>query len=323
MTDLVTKLLIVGSGPAGLTAAIYAGRAGLQPIVAAGALEKNNYPGGQLMITTEVENYPGFPDGITGPELMERLFEQARKFDITILDDNATDFKFHVAGSGSHVVRVGDVIVHANAIILANGARAKWLGAPGEKLWINRGISACATCDGPLPAFRNKPIYVVGGGDSACEEALFLTRFASRVYMIHRRDTLRASKIMASRVLNHSKITILWNTIIMEYMGDSETGLTGIKLYKHGESTDWYVPAAAVFMAIGHEPNTTTLQGSGLELDTEGYIQVRDNVYTNIRGVFAAGDVHDTIYRQAITAAGFGCMAAITAERWLEEPIFI
>jgi len=309
------NVLIVGSGPAGLTAAIYTGRAGLAPLVAAGGVQGNIIPGGQLMITSEVENYPGFPEGIQGPELMDKLFAQSIRFGAEIVHDFATEFEF-VAG-GPHGVKVGSEWYSADAVILANGAAAKWLNNPGEAKFVNRGISACATCDGPLPIFRNQVIYVVGGGDSACEEALFLTRFAKKVVLVHRRDSLRASKIMAKRVIENSKIEVSWNTNIVGYLGD--TALEGLILEDVISKERRDVECKGLFMAIGHEPNTKSLRGTGIDLDEVGYIKVQDLVHTNIEGVFAAGDCHDKFYRQAITASGFGCMAAISCERWLES----
>lgn len=309
-----TKLLIVGSGPAGLTAAIYAARANLSPVLAAGSILNQTMPGGQLMITTEVENYPGFPEGIQGPELMDRFFQQARRFGTTIIEEWATEFRFK--NGGPQQVKVGEEWFEAEAVILANGAAAKWLNNPGEEKFRNNGISACATCDGPLPRFRNKKIFVVGGGDSACEEALFLTNFAEKVFLIHRRDKLRASKVMADRVQQHQKIEVLWNTSIKEYVGN-ET-LEALVLQDTVTGSTRTVECAGLFMAIGHEPNTKYLQGTGIELTKDGYIVVKDNVHTNIEGVFASGDCHDKFFRQAITASGFGCMSAITAERWLE-----
>jgi len=302
-------VIIVGSGPAGLTAAIYASRAGLKPIVAAGEMA-----GGQLMITNDVENYPGFPEGIEGPQLMDKFREQAKRFGSEIMDEWAKDFKFK--SGGPHRCRIGTQTFEADAIILSNGADAKWLNNPEEEEFRNRGISACATCDGPLQIFRGKKIYVVGGGDTACEEALFLTNFASTVYLVHRRTELRASKIMAHRVKTHEKIQILWNTEIVGYKG--EKSLNGLVLRDTVTKQTREVDCTGLFMAIGHEPNTKELQGTGLDLDPVGYIKVHNNVHTNIEGVFAAGDNHDTYFRQAVTAAGFGCMSAITAERWLE-----
>jgi thioredoxin reductase (NADPH) len=312
---LSTRVLIVGGGPAGLTAAIYAARANLEPVVAAGGfLGGSSVPGGQLMITTDVENFPGFPEGVLGPELMDRMRQQAERFGANIIDEFATDFCFNP--EGPHRVTVGDQVFEAQAVILAMGAQAKWLGAEGEERYVNRGISACATCDGPLPMFRNQRIVVVGGGDSACEEAAFLARFASEVVMVVRRDELRASKIMAKRVLEHEKIKIRWNTNVVGYYGD-EDRLRGVRLSVKGRDATEELDCSGVFMAIGHEPSTREVAGSGLELDEKGYVVARDGVQTNLRGVFTAGDVHDQHYRQAVTAAGFGCMAAISCERWL------
>lgn len=311
-----TQLIIIGGGPAGLTAAIYAARAGLNPIVAAGNIRPGETPGGQLMITTEVENFPGFPNGISGPELIEHMKQQAENFGAVIIEEFAkfaTDFKINDNQKQKYVVTIGCQTYETYAIILATGARARWLGLNDEEKFINKGISACATCDGPLPYFRNKPIVVIGGGDSACEEALFLAKFASEVFIIHRRDKLRASKIMTNRVLNHSKIKILWNTRVIEYYGDEF--LRGVKIITDDEKD--FLDCTGVFMAIGHIPNTEHIPEK--LLDKDRYIKVSNNVYTDIPGVFAAGDCHDTIYRQAITASGFGCMASIAAERWLEE----
>lgn len=308
------KIIIVGAGPAGLTAAIYAGRAGLQPLVIAGEVLATQMPGGQLMITTEVENYPGFPKGIQGPELMDKFMDQAKRFGATILEEFATEFD--LKDGGPQKVKVGNTWHEAEVLVLANGASARWMNLPGEEKYRNNGISACATCDGPLPIFRNKEIYVVGGGDSAMEEALFLTRFASKVSIIHRRDELRASKIMQKRALENEKIEIMWNSVLTGYKG--ETFLEEIVVKDVNTNEERTIPVGGLFMAIGHVPNTKELRGSGIEMDEKGYIKVKDNVYTNIDGVFAAGDVHDTYFRQAISAAGFGCMAAIAAERWLE-----
>eukprot|EP01120_Amphizonella_sp_Union-15-10_P011638 TRINITY_DN4991_c0_g1_i4.p1 TRINITY_DN4991_c0_g1~~TRINITY_DN4991_c0_g1_i4.p1 ORF type:complete len:330 (+),score=76.17 TRINITY_DN4991_c0_g1_i4:68-1057(+) len=310
-----TELIIVGSGPAGLTAAIYAGRANLKPIVAAGGITPQSIPGGQLMITTEVENYPGFPDGIDGPELMERFKAQALKFGAIIIEEFATDFRFRPGGP--HDVKIGSEWYSASAVILANGAAARWLDLPEESKFRNNGISACATCDGPLPLFRNKEIYVIGGGDSAVEESTFLTRFARKVFMLVRTNKMRASKIMQKRALENPKIEILYNTTIDSYIGD--TRLTGLVLRDTATGAKREVSADGLFMAIGHVPLTFHLKDSGVNLDDQGYIKVHDHIYTNIDGVFAAGDVHDTHFRQAVSAAGFGCMAAIAAERWLEE----
>ena len=307
------KVIIVGAGPAGLTAAIYAGRANLNPLVAAGEVQATDMPGGQLMITTEVENYPGFPEGIQGPELMEKFMEQAKKFGATIVEEFATEFD--LPQGGPFKVKIGENWYEAEAVILATGASARWLNAPGEQKYRNNGISACATCDGPLPIFRNKHIFVVGGGDSAVEEALFLTRFTNKVSIIHRRDELRASKIMQNRALENPKIEVLWNTVIDGYKGEKFLEKLVLKNVKTGDVYEDEV--GGLFMAIGHSPNTKFLVNAGLELEN-GYIKVHDHILTSVDGVFAAGDVHDTHFRQAITAAGFGAMAAISAERWIE-----
>ncbi len=308
------KVIIVGAGPAGLTAAIYAGRANLNPLVAAGEPQATQMPGGQLMLTTDVENFPGFPQGVQGPELMQRMMEQARRFGAEIVEEFAEEFD--LSNGSPFKVRVGDTWYETEALIIATGASARWLNLPDEDKFRNRGISACATCDGPLPMFRNKHLFVVGGGDSAMEEALFLTRFASKVTIIHRRDKLRASKYMQKRVFENPKIDIMWDTVVVGYKGENFLEKIVVKNVKTGEEKE--IEVGGLFIAIGHDPNTKMLKGTGLELDEKGYIKVRDNVYTNIEGVFAAGDVHDNVYRQAITAAGFGAMAAIAAERWLE-----
>ena len=315
MTEIKHKVIIIGSGPAGLTAAIYAGRANLNPLVAAGEVEATQLPGGQLMLTTEIENYPGFPEQITGPELMERFMEQARKFGAELVESYATDIKKE---GDIFEVNIGGTWYKTYCIILAMGAVARWLNAPGEMKFRNKGISACATCDGPLPIFRNKEIFVVGGGDSAVEESLFLTKFASQVTMIHRRDELRASKIMAERAKNHAKIRILWDSVIEGYEGEDFLEKVKIKNVKNNDVTVYDV--TGLFMAIGHDPATEFIKNTslGIKLDDKGYIEVKSHIHTGIEGIFAAGDVHDTHYKQAITAAGFGCMAAITAERWLD-----
>jgi thioredoxin reductase (NADPH) len=307
------KVIIIGAGPAGLTAAIYTGRANLNPLVAAGEVQATEMPGGQLMITTEVENYPGFPEGIQGPELMEKFMDQAKKFGATIIEEYATEFD--LPPKGPFKVKIGVTWHETEAVIIATGATAKWLNAPNEQKFRNNGISACATCDGPLPVFRNKHIFVVGGGDSAIEEALFLTRFASKVTIIHRREELRASKIMQKRALENPKIDFRWNSVIEEYKGERFLEKIVLKNIKTNEISE--EETGGLFMAIGHQPNTKYFQNVGLDLDN-GFIQVKNHVFTNIEGVFAAGDVHDTHYRQAISAAGFGAMAAISAERWIE-----
>jgi len=302
-----TRVLIIGSGPAGYTAAIYAARANLEPIVLAGLTF-----GGQLMITTDVENFPGYPDGVSGPDMMEELQKQAERFGAKVLYEDATTVDF---SERPFRVETDSEKFTADAVIIATGASARWLGLESEKRLTNFGVSACATCDGAL--FRDKAMAVVGGGDTAAEEALFLTRFATKVTMVHRRDELRASKIMAERVLASDKIEMAWDSVVDEIVGDES--VTGIRLkdVKTGEVRE--VPVEAVFIAIGHSPNTE-LFASQLELEDTGYMKVQPGTSrTSVEGVFAAGDVADSVYRQAITAAGTGCMAAIDAERWLAE----
>jgi thioredoxin reductase (NADPH) len=299
------RVLIIGSGPAGLTAAIYAARANLQPLVLAGGLY-----GGQLMLTTEVENYPGFPDGILGPDLMIKFREQAERFGARIENVDATSVDF---SRRPFVVRSADEEFHAKTVIVATGASARWLDIPGEEKLRGRGVSTCATCDGAF--FREKHIVVVGGGDSAMEEALFLTRFGRRVTVIHRREGLRASKIMGARATSHPKIDFVWNTVVDEVLGD--THMTGLKLRNVHDNSAMEYEADALFIAIGHTPNTGIFEGQ-LDLDEMGYIVSPDGTETNVDGVFVAGDVNDIRYKQAITAAGSGCKAAMDAERYLE-----
>ncbi len=299
------RLVILGSGPAGLTAAIYAARANLEPLVFAGYL-----PGGQLMITSDVENYPGFPQGVTGPELMGAFRAQAERFGARLLDTDveAVDFR------GERFVLTGpDGPVEARSVIIATGASARWLDIPGEARLQGRGVSACATCDGAF--FKNKRLAVVGGGDSAMEEALFLTRFASEVIVLHRSDRLRASKIMADRALAHPRIRFVWNRVVEEVLGDEH--VTGLLLRDTTNDQRDVLDVDGIFVAIGHVPNTGIFAGQ-IELDRQGYIVSADGVHTNIPGVFVAGDVNDLRYKQAITAAGAGCKAAIEAERYLE-----
>jgi thioredoxin reductase (NADPH) len=299
------RVIIIGSGPAGLTAAVYAARANLKPLVLAGGLY-----GGQLMLTTEVENYPGFPEGIMGPDLMMKFREQAERFGARIENVDVTSVDFV---NGPLTVRTYDDEFQAKTVILATGASARWLDIPGEEKLRGRGVSTCATCDGAF--FREKHIVVAGGGDSAMEEALFLTRFGHKVTVIHRRESLRASKIMADRALGHPKIDFLWNTVIEGVLGD--TTMSGLRLRNVKDGSAYDFDADALFIAIGHTPNTGIFAGQ-IDLDPAGYIVSRDGTSTNIGGVFVAGDVHDIRYKQAITAAGSGCKAAMDAEKHLE-----
>jgi len=299
------RLIIIGSGPAGLTAAIYAARANLRPLVLAGGMY-----GGQLMLTTEVENFPGFPDGIMGPDLMIKFREQAERFGARIENVDATGVDF---SKRPLVVRTDDAEYEASSVIVATGASARWLGITGEERLRGRGISTCATCDGAF--FRDKHIVVVGGGDSAMEEALFLTRFGRKVTVIHRRESLRASKIMADRALANAKIDFIWNTVVEEAIGDP--ALQALRLHNIVDGSRYDFDADALFIAIGHDPNTGIFRGQ-LDLDKAGYIVSPDGTSTNVEGVFVAGDVYDIRYKQAITAAGSGCKSAMDAEKYLE-----
>ncbi|HEX3458242.1 MAG TPA: thioredoxin-disulfide reductase [Candidatus Baltobacteraceae bacterium] len=303
------RVIIIGSGPAGLTAAVYAARANLRPLVLAGGLY-----GGQLMLTTEVENYPGFPEGIQGPDLMIRFREQAERFGARAENVDVTSVDF---GKRPHVVRTSEEQYEAETVIVATGASAQWLDVPGEERLRGRGVSSCATCDGAF--FRDKGIVVVGGGDSAAEEALFLTRFGRRVTLIHRRDRLRASKIMADRMQANAKIGFLWNTVVEEVLG--ETHVTGLRLRNLLDGSTYDFETDSLFVAIGHTPNTEVFVGQ-LDLDGRGYIVSPDGTSTNVEGVFVAGDVNDHRYRQAVTAAGAGCRAAMDAEKYLEAMEF-
>jgi thioredoxin reductase (NADPH) len=299
------RVVIIGSGPAGLTAAIYAARANLEPLVLAGYQS-----GGQLMLTTEVENYPGFPDGIMGPELMVNFRKQAERFGARVLDIDVTEVDF---SAPLLRVKTHEAAYEAQTVIAATGASARWLGIPGEAEYRGRGVSTCATCDGAF--FREKEIFVVGGGDSAMEEANFLTRFGSRVTLVHRRDAFRASKIMIDRVRSNPKISFLYDTVVEEALGGHT--LERLKLRNVVTGETYTVAADALFIAVGHDPNTAIFRGQ-LELDPHGYIVSKDGVFTSVPNVFVGGDVWDTRYRQAITAAGMGCRAALEAERYLE-----
>ena len=311
-----TKVLIVGSGPAGLTAAVYAARAQLSPIVIEGEPSStSDQPGGQLMLTTEVENFPGFPEGIMGPELMGQIRAQAARFGAELVVDKVTRLDLF---SQPFKAWVGDPqaeepTIEADAVIIATGAQALMLGVPGEDRLLGHGVSTCATCDGFF--FRDQEIVVIGGGDSALEEAMFLTRFASSVTVVHRRDSLRASKIMQQRAHANPKISFRWNTAVTEVIGDAKVERIAVKDTVTGEESE--IPVTGVFVAIGHRPATDLFKDQ-LDLHPNGYLKVHDGSKTSIDGVFACGDVQDDHYRQAITAAGSGCMAAIDAERWLE-----
>jgi thioredoxin reductase (NADPH) len=315
----VHKLVIIGSGPAGWTAAVYAARAQLQPVVYIGVPKADPgpiLPGGQLMLTTDVENYPGFPAGIHGPEMMALFQKQAERFgtgvvgeDILRCDFSTTPFTLHTSGGGQ---------VRALSVIIATGATANWLGLPNELrlATIGGGVSACAVCDGALPVFRGQRLAVVGGGDTAMEEATYLTKFASEVIVVHRRDSLRASKIMQQRYLDRPNAKVLWNKAVVDVLGQEM--ITGLLLEDTLTRERSTLDVKGLFIAIGHTPATKFLKGSGLEFDEAGYVLLRGrNSYTNIPGVFAAGDVADAHYRQAVTAAGMGCQAALDAERWL------
>ncbi|MCA8996970.1 MAG: FAD-dependent oxidoreductase [Planctomycetaceae bacterium] len=341
------RVLIIGSGPAGWAAAIYAARASLEPLVYEGQETQENWdlgrpPLGQLSITTEVENYPGFPsgnlgeylqdaladdrkhmlsphkgEGVSGPELMELMRQQAINFGTRTVLEDIVDVDF--SGRPFKLKTSGGQEIEAHSVIIATGARANYLGLESEKRFKNMGVSACAVCDGALPRFRDRPLVVVGGGDSAMEESDYLAKFASKVYIVHRRDEFRASKIMAERALNNPKIEVKWSTVIDEVLGDDEKGVTGVRLRSaKDESQTEELEASGYFAAIGHTPNSDFLKGH-LEMNEKGYVKwtVPFRTNTSVEGVFAAGDVSDDNYRQAITAAGTGCMAALDAERWL------
>lgn len=301
------KVLILGSGVAGLTAAIYTARANLHPLVVEGLQS-----GGQLVTTTDVENYPGFPEGIQGPDLMSRLRQQAERFGARLVSASVTGAE--LAAAPFRVQLDNGETYTGHTLIIATGATAQYLGLPSEQQLLGRGVSGCATCDGAF--FRNVPVAVVGGGDTAMEEALFLTRFASRVIVLHRRDQFRASKIMADRVLAHPKIEVAWNTVVEEVLDVARGEVTGVRLKDVRAGASRVLPVSGLFVAIGHRPNTVPFQGQ-LELNPQGYI-VACHARTSVAGVFAAGDVQDADYRQAVTAAGSGCMAALEAARYLD-----
>jgi thioredoxin reductase (NADPH) len=312
----INKVTIIGSGPAGYTAAIYAARANFSPVMFTGgpSLEDSaRVPGGQLMITTDVENYPGFPEAITGPELMERFQKQAERFGTVLHMENVVEVDL---SSRPFLVKGESLSYRTETIIVATGASAQWLNVPGEDVYKNRGVSACATCDGAF--FKNQEVLVVGGGDTAMEEALYLSKLCKKVTVLHRRDMLRASKIMQERALRTPNITFVWNTVVEEIRGDSRGMKTAlVKNVRSGETLE--LAAAGLFVAIGHKPSNGLFKGK-LEMNDSGYLKTKPgSTYTSVPGVFACGDVQDPYYRQAVTAAGTGCMAAIDAERWMIE----
>ncbi len=343
---MAEKVVIIGSGPASWTAAIYAARAALTPLVFEGAITEENrmagtLPLGQLSLTTEVENFPGFPggnleayldnsidpdkrrlmaphrgEGVSGPELMELMRQQAINFGTRIITDDILDVDF--SGHPFKLTASNGEVTEALSVIIATGARANYLGLPSEDAYKNRGVSACAVCDGAFPRFRNKPLVVIGGGDSAVEEATYLAKFASKVQLVHRRDELRASKIMARRALEHPKIELVWNHQLAEVLGTEKEGVTSVRLESTVDGESQTREATGVFLAIGHTPNTAFLKEK-VTMNSAGYVlwTTPQRTYTSVDGVFAAGDVADDYYRQAITAAGTGCMAALDAERWL------
>ena len=319
MSDTAHKVVIIGSGPAGWTAAIYAARAQLQPIVYCGVPKQDPgpvLPGGQLMLTTEVENYPGFEPGVEGPDLMDKFRKQAERFGTKVIEDDVVKCDFSGRPFVLHTAEGKQVRAHS--VIIATGATANWLGLDNEMRLARSGggVSACAVCDGALPVFRDQPLAVVGGGDTAMEEATYLTKFASTVYLVHRRDSLRASKIMQERFLSRPNAKVLWNKAVSDVLGTDR--IEGIEMTDTVTGAKSRLDVKGLFIAIGHTPATRFLAGAGIELTESGYVALKNrNSYTNIPGVFAAGDVSDAEYRQAVTAAGMGCQAALDAERWL------
>ncbi|GJL78078.1 MAG: thioredoxin reductase [Nitrospinaceae bacterium] len=312
MSD-VKNVVIIGSGPAGHTAAIYAARANLSPFMFEGYVMGGS-AGGQLTTTTDVENYPGFPDGVEGPELMQLFRKQAARFDTEMVQQDVHEVDF---SKRPFTIKSDEMEVQAHSVIIATGATARRMGVPSEEKMWNNGMSACAVCDGALPMFRNQPLMVIGGGDTAVEEATYLTKFGSPVYMVHRRDELRASKIMQERAFKNPKLEIVWDTVFEDALGQDYVTGARVKNIKTDETKELEV--AGIFYAIGHVPNTSIFKGQ-IDLDETGYIKLKPGTQeTSIEGIFAAGDVHDHKYRQAVTAAGTGCAAALEAERWLGE----
>lgn len=323
----VHKVVIIGSGPSGWTAAIYAARANLNPVVYVGVAKQDPgpiLPGGQLMLTTDVENYPGFPEGVAGPEMMMKFEQQARRFGTTVVGEDIVRCEFSSDGSPHTLHTSGGDTIRAHAVIISTGATANWLGLESEMKLATTGggVSACAVCDGALPIFRDQPLAVIGGGDTAMEEATYLTTFASTVYVIHRRDSLRASKVMQERFMGKPNAQVLWNKVVLDCLSEPDAmgneKLTGLKLKDTVTGEESVLAVKGMFVAIGHTPATKFLRESGLEFDEAGYIDLKTRASnTNFEGVFAAGDVADAKYRQAVTAAGMGCQAAIDAEHWL------
>ena len=317
------KIVIVGSGPAGWACAIYAARANLSPVVYEGAISEDNrikgtLPLGQLNLTTEVGNFPGFPDGILGPDLMLAMRQQAERFGTRIITEDIT--RVVLSSRPFALEDSAGQKIETHTLAIATGASANYLGLESETRYKNRGVSACAVCDGALPRFRKQPVVVVGGGDSACEEASYLTKFSSKVYLVHRRDELRASKIMAERTLQNQRIEPVWNSVVEEVLGDDATGVTGVRVKDVHTGQKRVLQATGMFSAIGHTPNVKFLAGQ-VALDDKGFVKLREpfRTYTSVEGVFAAGDVADPVYKQAITAAGMGCKAALDAEKYLAE----